>query len=437
MQILELEREKKLAADALTAAQIAAHSLVTSANSEESARLRNEVEREKEAVELLVRERMEIEAQLLAIKEAERTAANQKVTWVAEDQHRKRKVLEEQQMRLESTWKKSQLLQSQRQELDHLVKEAENAGRRIAALGQQGMFPLHEQNRLLETNQISIMELLKKRDDIDAIIMQTEEETSKEDEMLSRMKDDFRRLVDYRKAEAEASRQEAVRIHQRQEKEKILLSEQYAAEERARISKLEEFNSNGISSEVGARIMEGWTVIPGKFCQPPCGGPMMNDRHNVAQCVKPSCPFSYAANNQVQLQQQNLRQQVSGTLSAPPSPIPPSPFRKARPPLPRSGPTTPLRTRSISRSNSINSFNNRNHNQDDWDNHSQVSMHSTASSVKSVADEALSAILDQMETAKIQLATETDVEKQLNLANLLEKLASAASSMKKLEHAYA
>ena len=42
-----------------------------------------------------------------------------------------------------------------------------------------------------------------------------------------------------------------------------------------------------------------------------------------------------------------------------------------------------------------------------------------------------------MESTKAQLAQETDVENQLRLANLLEKLESAASSMKRLESAYA
>ena len=59
------------------------------------------------------------------------------------------------------------------------------------------------------------------------------------------------------------------------------------------------------------------------------------------------------------------------------------------------------------------------------------------SKAESVASEALDAILDRMEQCKAALVPKDgepfDINKQMQVANLLEKLASAAVAVKKLE----
>lgn len=340
-KIQELEREKKEAADFLRASQAAAEARQASAREAHLAHLREEKEKreeyEKQTVDRLVQERLEIEAQLTAIKEAERAQAAEKIR--GEQDEIRRKVLDEQKMRMQETQRQCEFLNRQRQEIDFLAKEADNT---LMSIAQDERFPQYERMRMIESNKHANSDLLRKRDHIEELVRQAEDDAQREAEALKRMQDDY-------------------------------IRSQLQKNERAR---------------------------------PPPSPPARHQR--------PLSGTDY------------------GHLSAPNSP-----YRNSRPPLPR--PSTPQSDprarRALHRSHSAHSSSNSVGS--DWDNQSHASMVSTASSVKSVADEALHAILEQMESAKVQLAQETNVENQLRLANLLEKLASAASSMKKLESAYA
>jgi len=193
--------------------------------------------------------------------------------------------------------------------------------------------------------------------------------------------------------------------------------------------------TNEEMSMIGAeqKIREGWTMMSRAYCD--CGGPMMRAPNSrEAMCVNVHCVNSCYQSDATEIErfrsqeqdfvlQNPYKQNGGNVVNRPPR------NSQGKMSMPQRGRNVPRPyENSPARSMPPVSYVQNNYSNDDASNLSDYSL------AKTVASDALGAILGRIEAAKAELMSpNSDVNQAKDMADLIEKLASAAVAVKSLE----
>jgi len=191
-------------------------------------------------------------------------------------------------------------------------------------------------------------------------------------------------------------------------------------------------------SMIGAeqKIREGWTMLSRAYCD--CGGPMMRPPNSrEAMCVNIHCVNSCFQSDATEIERFRSQEQdfvlqstyrQNGGNNVVNRPLPPR-NSQGKTSMPQRGRNVPRPyENSPARSMPPVSYVQNNYSNDDASNLSDYSL------AKTVASDALGAILGRIEAAKAELMSpSSDINQAKDTADLIEKLASAAVAVKNLE----